>query len=401
MSSFFSGSETALMSLNRLRVHHLVEKGTTNAFLIDKLLSNPNKLLSTILVGNNLVNIGASALATSISLRLFGQAGVGIAIGVLTVLILIFSEVTPKTYAATNNEKFALKIAPLINLAQLIFYPVVKLLGIITNILLKVLRVRSEINGITITEEEIMTLVSLGKNQGSIEPSEEEMITSVFDLNDILVRELMIPRVDIIGIPIEASLKEAWNTIVETDHSRVPIYKGSLDNIVGVLYSKDLIKYVYSLENGSIKDIIRQPYYVPETKRISELLRELRRERIHIAIVLDEYGGTAGLAFLEDLIETIIGTIGDEYDDLLPLIVETQKGVYTVDSKVSLEEVNQLMNIDLPQEEHDTIGGLIFHLFGYIPSKGETIEFSDVSFTVNDVEKNRIKRIVIKSSSEK
>lgn len=396
MSSFFSGSETALMSLNQLRVHHLVEKGTKNAYLVDKLLSNPNKLLSTILVGNNLVNIGASALATSISLRLFGQAGVGIAIGILTVFILIFSEVTPKTYAATNNEKFALKIAPAINIAQIIFYPVVKLLGIITSILLKVLRVKSESNGITITEEEIMTLVNLGKNQGSIEPAEEEMITSIFDLNDTVVREVMIPRVDIIGIPIKASLKEAWDTIVETDHSRVPVYKDSLDNIIGVLYSKDLIKYVYNFETGNIKDIMRQPFFVPETKKISKLLKELRRERIHIAIVLDEYGGTAGLAFLEDLIETIIGPIGDEYDDLLLLIEETQKGEYIVDSKVSLDEINQLMNIDLPQEEHDTIGGLIFHLFGYIPSKGETLEFSDVLFTIDEVEQNRIKRIIIR-----
>jgi len=398
MSGLFSGSETALISLNRLKIHQMVEKGIPNASLVEKLVSNPNKLLSTILVGNNIVNISASALVTSIALRIFGQAGVGIAVAVLTIIILIFGEITPKAYAASNNEKFALRIARLIRWFEILLSPAVKLLGIITAKLLKILGDKSENGKITVTEEEIITLIELGKNQGSIEPNEEEMITSVFDLNDTLVREVMIPRVDIVGVPAEDNLRKAWQVIVDTNHSRLPVYDTGLDNIIGILYTKDLIKHIDFLEKKTVRDIMRAPYFVPAAKNVSELLKDLKRERVHIAVVLDEYGGTAGLVFLEDLIETITGPIGDEYDELHPLIEEIGEGELLVNSRVALEDINQLMHIDLPQEEYDTIGGLVFHLFGYIPDKDETIEFSDVTFTVKDVEKNTIKRVLIKAN---
>lgn len=398
MSGLFSGSETALISLNRLKIHHLVKNGVPNAALVEKLISDPNKLLSTILVGNNIVNISASALVTSIALRLFGQAGVGIAVAILTILILIFGEITPKAYAASNNERVALRIARLIKWAEILFSPVVKVLGLITAKLLNFLGDKSSNGKVTITEEEIITLLGLGKTQGSIEPSEEEMIASVFDLNDTLVREVMIPRVDIVGVPAEDSLRKAWNIIVDTNHSRIPVFSNGVDNIIGILYTKDLIKYVDFLEEKTVRDIMREPYFVPETKNVSELLKDLKRERVHISVVLDEYGGTAGLVFLEDLIETITGPMGDEYDDLHPLIEEVCEGELLVSSRVTLDDINDLLNIDLPQEEHETIGGLVFHLFGYVPAKDETIKLTDVTFTVKDVEKNIIKRIQIKTN---
>ena len=396
LSAFFSATETALLSLNKLKVHHLVKKEIPNAALVLKMIANPSRLLSTILVGNNIVNIAASALATSMALRLFGQAGIGITVGVLTVLILIFAEITPKTYAAAHNESLSLRIARLVNGIEIVFFPLVKLLSIITGVLIKVIGGKANPHKITITEEEIRTLVDLGKSHGSIESAEVEMITRVFDLNDTLVKDIMVHRVDIVGIPEETSLRQAWKIIADTNHSRVPVYKHSLDHIVGVLYAKDLIKYQNSIDSEVIKNIMRKPYFVPVTKSIGELLKELRGEKIHIAVVLDEYGGTAGLAFLEDVVETVVGTIGDEFDNFTPLVEELGKGEFLVSARAKVAEVNQLVGLDLPQENHDTLGHLIFRLLGYIPSKGDTIDLSGATFIIDEVDKNRAKRIRIK-----
>lgn len=399
MSAFFSATETAFMSLNRLKVHHLVEKEVNNASLVMSMIANPSQLLTTILVGNNLVNIAASALATSIALRLFGQAGIGIAVGVLTILILVFAEITPKTYAAANNEKLSLRISRLVSWIQIVFYPVVRLLGIITEKLIKVIGGKAEPNKITITEEEIKTLVGLGKNQGSIESAEVDMITRVFDLNDTIVKEIMVHRVDIVGISVDADLKEAWKIIADTSHSRIPVYKGSLDNIIGVLYAKDLIKHQNSQDRASIRDIMRKPYFVPVTKPISDLLKEFRSEKIHIAVVLDEFGGTAGLAFLDDVLETVVGTMGDEYDEIIPIVEEVREGEFLVSARAKVSEVNEILGLDLPQENRDTLGRLIFHLLGYIPRKGDTINLSKATIIIDEIQRNSAKRIRIKVKS--
>ncbi|MDO9534426.1 MAG: hemolysin family protein [Bacillota bacterium] len=395
ISAFFSGSETALMSLSRLRARHLVELGIPGATLVYKLLECPNKLLSTILVGNNIVNIGASALATSVALRLFGQSGVGIAVGVMTVLMLIFGEVTPKTYAAINGEKLALQVSRPISWLEVLFYPIIKILGAIANFLIRLLGGKVHPDQIFITEKEIRTLINLGEDQGTIEHQEQEIIDNVFELNDTLVREVMMPRVDVVALPVETNLIKAWEIVVNSSHSRLPVYQNNLDNVVGVLYAKDLMKYCQQLENNTVRNVMRLPYFVPGSKLISDLLREFRRERIHIAIVLDEFGGTAGVAFLEDLMETIIGEIRDEYDEFEPLIKMVGPGEVTVSPRVAVEEINKLLGLNLPKEDYDTIGGLIFHLFGRVPAKDETMEYSNAVFTVYEVENNRIKKIRI------
>ncbi|MBS3938567.1 MAG: HlyC/CorC family transporter, partial [Peptococcaceae bacterium] len=292
LSAFFSGSETSLMSLNRLRVRHLVETGVPGAKLVERLLAHPNRLLSTILVGNNIVNISVSALGTSIALRIFGQAGIGIAIAILTVLVLIVGEITPKTYAAANNgERLALRVARPISWLQTVLSPVIKLLAATASFIIRLLGGKTNPDRALITEEEIRTMVNLGEGQGAIEPQEREMITSVFELNDTLVREVMVPRIDVVAVSVDTGLNKAWEIVVKTGHSRLPVYQHSLDRIVGILYAKDLMKDWHNLEKNSTRNIMREPFFVPETKRVSELLRELRRERIHIAVVLDEYGG--------------------------------------------------------------------------------------------------------------
>jgi putative hemolysin len=401
MSAFFSATETSFMSLSRLRIHHLVKKKVNNASLVMKMIADPGHLLSTILVGNNLVNVAASALATSIALRLFGQAGIGIAVSILTLLILVFAEITPKTYAAANSVSLSLKIARLVSWIEIIFNPVVKLLGIITDLLMKLIGSKAKLNRITISEEEIRTLIDLGKSMGSIEPDEVEMITKIFDLNDTLVRDVMIHRVDIVGISIDATLEQAWEVFADTTHSRIPVFKDTLDNIIGMLYARDLLKYHKNIENESIENIMRKPYYVPVTKPINDLLTEFRREKTHIAVVLDEFGGTAGLVFLEDVLETVIGTIGDEYDETAPLVKKIGKKEFLVSARAKVADINQLMGLELPHESFDTLGRLVLRLLGDIPAKGDIIDLPGAVITIDKVDKNRAKIFHVNIKSEK
>lgn len=388
MSAFFSGSETALTSLSRLRVRHLVESGIPNAALVDDLLADPNRLLSTVLIGNNVVNISISALATSIALRLFGPSGVGIAIGALTIVMLIVGEITPKTYAATNGEKVSFWVARPILWLETLFSPGVKSLGALAALLVRVLDAKMPDGGIFVTEEEIRTMINLGENQGALEAQERRMITNVFELNDTLVREVMLPRTDLVAAPVDFSLKEALDTVVDTGHSRIPVYRNSLDNIIGIIHARDLMVHCRDLGQGTVREIMREPYFVPETKKVSELLMEMRQDRIHLAVVLDEYGGTAGVAFLEDLVETVIGEIGDEFDKFKVAVEKIGPREIRASARVSVDE---LLDVDLPQDDFDSIGGLVFHLFGRVPVKSEAIEFDDLTLTVEEVEQNRIK----------
>lgn len=396
LSAFFSGSETALTSINKLRVRNQAAKGIPRAIVIDKLLQNPNRMLSTILVGNNLVNISTTALATSLALRLFGAPGVGITIAALTVILLIFGEITPKTYAATNSEKIAFFVARPIYWIETLFSPVVKALSAIAAFLIRLLGGKMPADGIFVTEEEIRTLVDLGEGQGALEPVERQMIVSVFDLNDILVREVMLPRIDMVAVPLDTTLQGAWSILVETGHSRIPVYQGNTDDIIGIFYAKDLMPLCKDLDHGTVRDIMREPFFVPETKRVSELLKEMRQVRTHIAVVLDEFGGTAGLAFLEDLVETVVGEIGDEFDKARALYENVAPGEIRASARVSVDDINDLLNVDLPQEEYDTLGGLVFHLFGRVPTENESIQFDDLTITVEEVEHNRIHKLRIK-----
>lgn len=396
LSALFSGSETALTSVSRLRIRHQADEGNRSAIRVDRLLKNPNRMLSTILIGNNLVNISISVMATSIALRLFGQRGVGIAIAVLTVIMLVFGEITPKTYAATNGEKLAFFVARPVLWLEIVFFPAVRALSAVSAFFVRLLGGKKPADGIFVTEQEIRTLVDLGEGQGAVEPQERAMISSVFELNDTLVREVMLPRIDVVAVPHNLGLQRAWETVMDSGHSRIPVYQESLDQIVGIFHAKDLMRHCQQLEQGTVRDIMREPFYVPETKRVSELLLEMRQERTHVAVVLDEFGGTAGLVFLEDLVETVIGEIGDEFDKVKPLYETVGPGDIRFSARAAVDDVNDLLSVDLPQDDYDTLGGLAFHLFGRVPAKDESIEFDDLTLTVEDVEKHRIKTVRVK-----
>ncbi|MGE5577541.1 MAG: hemolysin family protein [Syntrophothermus sp.] len=397
LSAFFSGSETALLSVNKLRLRHLAEDGHKGAQRVQSLINKPNRFLASVLVGNNIVNTGAAALATTMITKMVGGGARAalLATAVVTVLLLVFGEITPKTFASQNSERVAFRVARPISVVMAILMPVVQLLTAITNLVIKLLGSRVEKQGPFVTQEEIRTLVSVGEEEGVLEEAEREMIDSIFEFGDTEASQVMVPRIDIDSIEANAPLTEALAIINEVGHSRIPVYEETIDNIIGILYAKDLLKLVDcgELSDKTARNIMRPAHYIPETKRVDDLLREMQRKKVHIAIVLDEYGGTAGLVTIEDILEEIVGDIRDEYDLEEPTIQILSDGAVLADARVGIDEINEVLETSLPEEEFETISGLIFNLFGRVPKKGETIEFEDLTITVADIVGRRITRV--------
>ncbi|MFZ7103458.1 MAG: hemolysin family protein [Peptococcaceae bacterium] len=396
LSAFFSSTETAFFSLNKIRVLHMAEEGNRKAQLVMEMLNNANNLIATILIGNNIVNIGASALATSLAIDLFGNTGVGIATGVMTILVLVFGEATPKSFAAQNAEKWALTIAGIIRVLGIIFLPIIKIMGLITNFLLKLMG-SAEDKDPFITEDELKLLVNAGQEEGFIAESEREMINSIFDFDDTLVREIMTPRIDMIVTEITDSFAKVVEIAIDAGHSRIPVYEDTIDNIVGIIYAKDLLKVINKdFATIEIKKIMRPAYYIPETKKVRDLLAELRQAKVHMAIVLDEYGGTAGLITIEDVIEEIIGDIQDEFDIEEESIVMLSDGAIRADARASIFDINEALDVDLPDDDYETISGLVFHLLGHIPKEAEEIIFENVRITVEKTLGRRVDKVILR-----
>ncbi|MEE8401288.1 MAG: hemolysin family protein [Candidatus Hydrothermarchaeaceae archaeon] len=392
LSAFFSGSEIALFSVNRVRIRKLAEEGSPKAILLNGLLERPNRLLATILVGNNIVNVGIASIITSVSITFFGNRGVGIAIGIATLLILVFSEITPKAYAAKNSDRVSLFVARPISLLVRFLYPLVRGIVLITSPVVRFLG--GEINRPFVTEEEIKMLVDVGEKEGVIEKDEKEMIKGVFKFGDTTAKEVMVPRIDTSFIDGNYTVKEAREQLIKTRHSRTPVYDGSTDNIIGVLFAKDILSV--ESEDTKVKDIMRQAYYVPETKKLDEILDEMQEGKMHLAIVCDEYGGTAGIATLEDLIEEIVGEILDEREELPIKIIDDSTAI--VNGKTSISDVNDALRINLQKDNFGTVGGLVFNTLGDIPIVGEKIKVDNITLIVDKMRSRRISRVkVIKS----
>ena len=401
LSAFFSGSETAYLAVNRAKIQKLAKEGDPRAQVLLELLRHPNRVLATILVGNNLVNITAASVATSIAIDLFGSTGIGIATGLVTLIVLVFGEITPKSYATTNAEKVALLVAKPIKVLMKLLSPVVFVLSKLAKLLVKSFGGEVKL-GPFITEEELKMLVEVGEEVGAIEKDEKEMISGIFEFGETDVKEVMVPRIDMKCISADESIEAARKLILETGHSRIPVYEGSIDNIIGILYAKDLLRYLNSkkAKPKSLREIIRPAYFVPETKKLDDLLREFQQNRVQIAIVVDEYGGTAGMVTIEDILEEIVGEIKDEYDiaeeEQLELIDEKQA---IVDARMNIRDVNEALGISLPEEEFDTIGGLLFNTLGRIPSPGDEVEIDGVKLRVERMRGRRILKVrVIKEN---
>ena len=394
LSAIFSASETALMSLSKIRVRQMVENKEKGAERINKLLSDPNKLISVILIGNNAVNIGASSLMTSLAIDAFGNRGVGIATGIMTLLILIFGEITPKSIAAQHSEQIAGKISGFVQFTMVILRPISFLLSIITNFMIKILGGDLDKNQPFISQEELKTIVSVSHKEGVLDGEEKDMIYNVFDFGDSQVNDVMIPRTEMVAIDVNLPYEGVIRVFNEEQYSRIPVYEDSRDNIIGILYVKDLLfSQSYKENEFNLRNYIRQPHFTYEFKSTKELFKEMRAERIHMVVVLDEYGGTEGIVTIEDLIEEIVGDIEDEYDKETNDIEVIKEGEYIVNGNVKIDVVNELIGTHIESEDFDTIAGFVISIVDRLPQLGETIEHENIRFIIESIDRNRVEKI--------
>ena len=396
LSAFFSSAETALTTVNRIRLRTLAEEGSKRAETVLAITDDSGKMLSAILIGNNIVNLSAASLTTTLAYS-FGGSMVAIASGILTVLILLFGEITPKTMATIHSERMSLIYAPVISIFMKIMTPVIFIINGLSIGVLFLLRVDPNAKNNTMTENELRTIVDVSHEDGVIESDERQMINNVFDFGDAQAREVMVPRIDMTFADINSTYYELLEIFREDKFTRLPVYEDSTDNVVGIINMKDLLLYE-DKDQFSIRNILRKPYYTYEHKNTAELLLEMRKSSINIAIVLDEYGATAGLITLEDLLEEIVGEIRDEYDmDEEDPIQKINELEYMVQGSTNLNDLHDRMNLELVSEDYDSIGGYLIGLLDHLPTVGESITTEEnIYFRVEDMEKNRIHKIFIR-----
>lgn len=402
LSAFFSSAETALTTVNRIRMRTLAEDGNKRAARVLRITDDSGKMLSAILIGNNIVNISASSLATTLATKLLGNAGAGIATGILTLLVLIFGEISPKTIATINAEKIALGYSSAIEFLMKVLTPVIFVINKLSMGFLFLMRVDPSKGSSQMTEEELRTIVDVSKETGVIESEEHEMINNLFDFGDAQAKEVMIPRIDMTFANIESTYDELIEIFQETKFTRLPVFEDNTDNVVGILNMKDLLLYKEK-EHFSIREIIREPYFTYEHKNTAELFIEMRKSSISLAIVLDEYGATAGLITLEDLLEEIVGEIRDEYDtDEEDPIIQLNEREYIVLGSTNLEDLCEKLDLNFTSDDYDTIGGYLIGLLDHLPEKNEIIiTDDDVLLRVEKMDKNRIEKIYIKKPEVK
>lgn len=396
LSAFFSSAETALTTVNKIRILSLAEQGDKRAATVLKIREDSGKMLGAILIGNNIVNLSASSLATTLAMDVFGSAAVGIATGLLTILVLIFGEISPKTLATVHAEKLALTYSGIVYALMKVLTPVIYLINMLSGFFLKLLKVDPDSKGNTMTEHELRTIVDVSHEDGVIESDERQMIYNVFDFGDSTARDIMVPRVDMVCLDIESSYEEIIQVFREERFTRIPIYEGNNDNVVGIINIKDLLLDPPS-DHFQIRDIMREPYFTYEYKKTSELMVEMRQDSINFTIVLDEYGATIGMITLEDLLEEIVGEIRDEYDhDEEDLIQKISDFEYQVPGSSKLDDLNDALELNLDSEDYDSIGGYIIEHLDHLPREGEfVVTDSGIRLVVDAVTKKRIDTVHI------
>ena len=397
LSAFFSSAETSLTTVNKLRIRSLMEDGVKGAKTINNLIEDPSKMLGAILIGNNIVNLSASSLTTTLAITYFNSDyGTGIATGILTLLILIFGEITPKTLATIYAEKLSFIYAPVIALLTKILTPVIFIVNKISFVILALFRIDPSKKTTTMTENELRTIVDVSHEEGVIESDERKMITNVVDFGDSLAKDIMVPRIDMDFAVEDYTYDELVAAFEKNMFTRLPVYRESRDNVIGIISLKDVFFYRGKKEEFHIHDFLRTPYFTYEYKKTSELLKDMRKESISIAIVLDEYGATAGLITVEDLIEEIVGDIRDEYDeDEEDSIKKINDNEYLVDGATKLDEINDVLQLHLESDDYDSIAGHVIYLLDHLPTEGESLTEHGVTYIVHSVDKNRIDKIRI------
>ena len=397
LSAFFSSSETALTTVNRIRMRSLAEEGNKRATRVLKITDDSAKMLSAILIGNNVVNLTASSLATTLTIHIFGSTGAGIATGILTVLILIFGEISPKTIATLRAEKISLRFCNIIWILMKVLTPVIFIINHLAMLVLRLTGVKASEGKQAMTESELRTIVDVSKENGVIESEEHEMINNLFDFGDAQAKEVMIPRPDMTFANVNNTYDELIDIFQEDKFTRLPVYEDTTDNVIGILNMKDLL-LCKDKEHFSVRDIMREPYFTFEHKNTAELFIEMRKSSISLAIVLDEYGATAGLITLEDLLEEIVGEIRDEYDtDEEDPILPLNDREFIVSGSTNLQDLCDELDLNFSSEDYDTIGGYLLGLLDHLPEKNEIIITDDnVLLRVEQMDKNRIEKVYIK-----
>lgn len=395
-SAYFSATETAFSSLNRIRIKNLAEKGDKRAKLVLDLLENFDSLLSSILIGNNIVNIACASVATILFVKMLGEEhGASVATIVITLVVLIFGEVSPKSIAKENPEKFAMFAAPFLNILVILLTPFNFLFVQWKKLLSKIFHTDSDYS---MTEEELLTIVEEAEQEGRIDEQESSLIRSAIEFSEQEAIDILTPRIDIVGVASDATKEEIANVFTETNYSRLPVYKETMDHIIGIIYQKDFYNMVYD-KNGSIDSIIRPAMYITESKKIGELLKELQYKKSHIAIVLDEYGGTTGIVTLEDILEELVGEIWDEHDEVINEIEKVSDTEYIIHGSTNLEDLFEVldmgMKIDEQVEEMEvvTVSGWVMEVLGRIPTQGDTGTWQNLEISVLEMDENRVEKI--------
>lgn len=389
--AFFSSSEAALMSVNKLKIRHLIDKGNKNAAAVDRIISRHDKLFGTILTTENLFIILASSLGAALSFKYFGRDGIFISTLIMTITIVIFGEITPKTIAAVISERLSLLIARPMEFIIRIMSPIISVFALLSNLILKFFGANIKYNPYYLTEEEIKTVIDVGEKEGVLIPAEKEILHCVFEFGDKLANQIMVPRVEIEAVEADEVIGKVVEVINKTGHSRMPVYDGNLDNIVGIIYAKDLLP---SLKEGSLNlkagDIKREAFFAHANQKIIQLFNELQKRKQSMVILLDEFGGTAGLVTMEMILEEIVGDISDEYDTDKMCFNKISGKSYIVDARYTIESIADKTKIEIPEGNYNTIGGFIMDKLGRIPKTGEKVELKNAVLNVEKVFHNRI-----------
>lgn len=400
LSGFFSSAETAISSVNRVRIRSLAEEQNKRAILLQKILDQNSKILSTILIGNNIANIAASSITTTFVIKIWGNYAIGIATGILTGLVLIFGEIVPKTMALNKAEKIALNYAPILHFLLILFTPLVFLIDSFSNAMLRLLGIENNQHD-AMTETDLKTYVAVGHEDGVLEQEEREMILNVVDMDHSNVKDVMIPRINMVSIEDTCTYEECLTLFRESMYTRIPVYHEEPENIIGLINIKDFI-FIQNREAFSLSSILRKAHFTFEYKNTSDLMMELRQESQTVSFVLNEYGSCVGMVTMEDLLEEIVGEIRDEYDeDEENNLVESAPGVYVIEGSMKLDDINDRLGTTLESEDYDSIGGILFGILDRVPENGDQVTTDEgILLTALSVDQNRITKVQMELPGE-
>ncbi|MGG3956739.1 hemolysin family protein [Bhargavaea massiliensis] len=396
LSAFFSASETAFSSVNKIRLKNYVDekrRGSKKALYIAE---NFDRALSTILVGNNIVNIAAASISTKVATDLFGgNTGLVISTVGMTILILIFGEVLPKSFAKEHAESFSLLVSDVLYMLIQLFTPITALLVMLKQLVSKLFG-NQKTDVPSVTEEELKVMINLSEEEGVIDNKEKELVHRSLDFNDILVGEIFTPRIDIVAVEVNQPIEEIRDIFLQERYSRVPVYEGDIDNVIGILSESDFFSQLVQGKKVNVRELLRTPLFVVESMRISTLLPELQKSKVHMAIVIDEFGGTSGLITLEDILEQIVGEIWDEHDEAVKTFQKINDYEYEFNAELPLDEFCDILGIDELESSSHTLGGWVFEMFERIPTVGESFEYESLTVTVRQVENRRIRKVLVR-----